>query len=134
MNETEQLATAHRLLGLEAFASTCEFRPIMDQVTSRWAQLIVAALLIEPHRFSELASRIGGISQKMLSQNLKALVRAGIVARAVEPTIPPKVTYSLTELGTGLAGPLTALIAWFGGHSEQLLRATAAYDSEYGRP
>ncbi len=102
----------------------------MDQVTSRWSQLIVAALLIEPHRFSALATRIGGISQKMLSQNLKALVRAGIVARAVEPATPPKVTYSLTELGTSLAKPLTELIAWFGGHSDQLLAATVKYDGQ----
>ncbi|WP_345803297.1 helix-turn-helix domain-containing protein [Microbacterium sp. AZCO] len=130
MTETEQLATAHRLLELEAFASTCEFRPIMDQVTSRWAQLIVAALLIEPHRFSALASRIGGISQKMLSQNLKALVRAGLVSRDVVPTIPPQVTYSLTELGTSLAKPMTELIAWFGRHSDQLLQATTAHDDQ----
>lgn len=102
----------------------------MDQVTSRWAQLIVAALLIEPHRFSALSARIGGISQKMLSQNLKALVRVGLVERVVEPSVPPKVTYSLTDLGISLAGPLTDLIAWFGGHSAELLDATAAYDAQ----
>jgi hypothetical protein len=69
-----------------------------------------------------LHARVGGISQKMLSQNLKALVRAGLVARHVAPTNPPQVTYSLTELGASLAGPLTDLIRWFG--REQLL-ATA---------
>ncbi|MET0424765.1 MAG: helix-turn-helix domain-containing protein [Actinoplanes sp.] len=128
MTEGKQLASAARLLAGDTFDSACATRPIMDRVTSRWATLIVAALITGPHRFSALHARIGGISQKMLSQNLKELVRAGLVARDVEPTVPPQVTYSLTDLGRSLAGPLTELFIWFGHHQDELLQAQDAYD------
>src|SRR5215469_6670136 len=108
--ETEQVATASRLLAFDTFDQKCALRPIMDRTTSRWSTLIVAALIAGPHRFAQLHARVGGISQKMLSQNLKAPTRAGLVDREVAPTIPPQVTYSLTELGVSLAGPLTELI------------------------
>jgi DNA-binding HxlR family transcriptional regulator len=129
MPEPQQLSTATQILADDTFDSRCPFRPIMDQVTSRWATLIVAALLTGPHRFSELHGRVGGISQKMLSQNLKALVRHGLAAREVEPTVPPQVTYSLTDLGVSLAGPLTALIGWFGANRAELFTAMDAYDA-----
>ena len=127
--ETEQVATASRLLAYDTFDNTCPLRPIMDQTTSRWATLIISALVAGPHRFAQLHARVGGISQKMLSQNLKALARAGLVARHVAPTNPPQVTYSLTELGISLAGPLTDLIGWFGRHGDELLAAQKHYDS-----
>jgi DNA-binding HxlR family transcriptional regulator len=130
MLETEQVATAGRLLAHDTFDSKCALRPIMDQTTSRWATLIVSALIAGPHRFAQLHARVGGISQKMLSQNLKALARAGLVARHVAPTNPPQVTYSLTELGVSLAGPLTDLIRWFGQHGDELLAAQKHYDSQ----
>jgi DNA-binding HxlR family transcriptional regulator len=127
--ETEQVATASRLLAYDTFDNKCVLRPIMDQTTSRWATLIISALIAGPHRFAQLHARVGGISQKMLSQNLKALTRAGLVVRDVAPTNPPQVTYSLTQLGISLAGPLTDLIRWFGQHAEELLAAQKQYDS-----
>jgi DNA-binding HxlR family transcriptional regulator len=130
--ETEQVATASRLLAYDTFDNKCPLRPIMDQTTSRWATLIISALVAGPHRFARLHARVGGISQKMLSQNLKALARAGLVARHVAHTNPPQVTYSLTELGVGLAGPLTDLIGWFGRHGDELLAAQKHYDSHDG--
>jgi DNA-binding HxlR family transcriptional regulator len=63
-------------------------------------------------RFYLLRDRIGGISEKMLSQNLRTFVRDGLVAREVEPTVPPQVTYSLTPLGQELAGTLGLLVQW----------------------
>ncbi|GAB3721953.1 helix-turn-helix domain-containing protein [Amycolatopsis oliviviridis] len=127
--ETEQRATADRLLAHDTFDQKCALRPIIDQTTSRWATLIVSALVSGPHRFARLHARIGGISQKMLSQNLKALGRAGLVSREVASTTPPQVTYSLTELGVSLAGPLTDLLGWFGRHGEELLAAQEHYDN-----
>jgi len=131
VTEPDQLTTAMRLLSNDTFDSKCAFRPIMDQVTSRWATLILAALLTGPHRFSALHARVGGISQKMLSQNLKALARNGLVEREVEPTIPPQVTYSLTDLGRSLAGPLTDLLSWFGRHADELFAAHTDYDRRH---
>ncbi|MEU8587440.1 helix-turn-helix domain-containing protein [Streptomyces sp. NPDC048664] len=132
--ETQQVATAARLLAHDTFDNKCALRPIMDQTTSRWATLIISALIAGPHRFAQLHQRVGGISQKMLSQNLKALARAGLVDRHVAPTNPPQVTYSLTELGVSLAGPLTELIQWFGLHGDELLAAQEHYDSREGSP
>jgi DNA-binding HxlR family transcriptional regulator len=120
---------ARTLLAADTFSRDCPSRAVMDQVTNRWATLILAALINGPHRFFELRDRVDGISQKMLSQNLKALVRAGVVHRAVEPTIPPQVTYSLTDLGVSLAAPLCRLIHWFGEHTPALLQAQADYDN-----
>ena len=128
--ETEQVASASRLLAFDTFDNKCVLRPIMDQTTSRWATLIISALIVGPHRFAQLHARVGGISQKMLSQNLKALARAGLVVRDVAPTNPPQVTYSLTELGVSLAGPLTDLFRWFGQHGDELLAAQDRYDSQ----
>jgi DNA-binding HxlR family transcriptional regulator len=128
------LTVARTLLAADTFSRDCPSRAIMDQVTNRWATLILAALINGPHRFFELRDRVDGISQKMLSQNLKALVRAGVVHRAVEPTIPPQVTYSLTEVGVSLAGPLCELIHWFGQHTPALLQAQADYDNAASSP
>ncbi|MFF1870117.1 helix-turn-helix domain-containing protein [Streptomyces sp. CB03911] len=132
--ETQQVATATRLLAHDTFDNRCALRPIMDRTTSRWATLIISALIGGPHRFAQLHQRVGGISQKMLSQNLKALARAGLVGRHVAPTNPPQVTYSLTELGVSLAGPLTELIQWFGRHGGELLAAQEHYDSQQASP
>ncbi|WP_424950513.1 winged helix-turn-helix transcriptional regulator [Deinococcus sp.] len=101
----------------------------MDQVTNRWATLVLVALSGGPLRFSALNARVEGISQKMLSQNLKALVRAGLVDRAVIPTVPPQVTYSLTALGADLTPLLYSLIHWIGEHTGELLTAQASYDA-----
>ena len=53
----------------DVFQRDCAGRDILDHVTSRWATLILASLVAGPHRFSELNAKIGGISEKMLSQN-----------------------------------------------------------------
>jgi DNA-binding HxlR family transcriptional regulator len=63
-------------------------------------------------RFSDLERAIAGISQKMLTQQLRRLERDGIVARIVHPQVPPKVEYYLTEWGQSLCPALDALLAW----------------------
>jgi DNA-binding HxlR family transcriptional regulator len=134
MATSEQLQSAYRLLSGDTFDSRCASRPIVDQVTTRWGTLIIAALITGPYRFSALHQRVGGISQKMLSQNLKYLVRCGLVDRLVEPTVPPQVTYSLTEMGESLAEPLCALLTWFGSHSEALVTAQQRHDALTSTP
>ncbi|MFI5933109.1 winged helix-turn-helix transcriptional regulator [Actinoplanes sp. NPDC051494] len=129
METPDLMATANRLLAGDTFESTCPSRPVMSQVTTRWSLLIVAALITGPHRFAALRDKIGGISEKMLSQNLKNLVRAGLVGRDVQPTVPPQVTYTLTDLGMSLAEPLCALLGWFGNHTPDLLEAQSRYDA-----
>jgi len=121
MATAKQRRTAQKLLADDTFPDNCPTRAVLDRITTRWSTLILAALVLEPHRFAELRRRVEGISEKMLSQNLKTLVEYGLVHREVEPTIPPKVTYSLTPLGDDFAVTLCELINWVGRHAEDLL-------------
>ncbi len=126
--ENERLRAALTLLDVDALGQTCPTRKIVEQVTSRWGTLVLAVLATGPHRFAAVRDRIGGISEKMLAQTLKQLVRAGLVDRAVDASVPPQVTYSLTELGAGLATPLCELIQWLGEHTPEIVRAQQTYD------
>ena len=64
----------------------------------------------------------------MLSRTLRGLERDGLVARRVEPVVPPRVHYALTELGLSLEGPLANLRAWAEEHMAEVDRAGAAYN------
>ncbi len=90
----------------------CPSRRLLDRIGDRWTVLIVGALDPGPQRFSALAARVGGISQKMLTQTLRSLERDGFVTRTVYPEIPPHVEYELTALGRSLQEPLRALEEW----------------------
>ncbi|MFE5943353.1 winged helix-turn-helix transcriptional regulator [Streptomyces sp. NPDC056480] len=90
----------------------CPSRLVLEHVTSRWGVLVLAALLERSYRFSELRRHIGGVSEKMLAQTLQTLERDGFVHRDAKPVIPPRVDYSLTELGTGAARQVWELARW----------------------
>ncbi|MEV6126271.1 helix-turn-helix domain-containing protein [Streptomyces violaceusniger] len=79
-------------------------------------------------RYTALRRRLDGVSEKMLTQTLRALERDGLVRRTVHPEIPPRVEYELTELGVTLRGPLLALTDWSMCHMDEVLEARAAYD------
>jgi DNA-binding HxlR family transcriptional regulator len=118
----------------DVFAADCPVRPIFGDITSRWATLVLAALVTRPHRFSELAARIGGISEKMLSQTLRALTRDGLVSRTVTPTVPIQTSYQLTALGTDLMPRLMGLVTWVDHHTGTIQVAQAAYDADTPLP
>lgn len=88
----------------------CPSREVLEHVTSRWGALTLAALSSEPARFGELRRRIHGISEKMLSQTLKALEADGLVDRRVQSTLPPHVDYALTPAGEKVADAVQVLI------------------------
>ncbi|TQM15493.1 winged helix-turn-helix transcriptional regulator [Pseudonocardia kunmingensis] len=117
----------------DAFNSDCPGRTVFVHLTNRWGILILTALRDGPLRFYLLRDRIGGISEKMLSQNLRAFVRDGLIEREVEPSVPPKVSYALTPLGVGAAEPLKALVAWIGTHTPEVLAAQERHDAATGR-
>ncbi|CAM5248866.1 helix-turn-helix domain-containing protein [Streptomyces xanthochromogenes] len=93
----------------EVFHTDCPARDMVDHVTSRWGIWVLISLRSNALRFYELRESIQGVSEKMLSQTLRALVLDGLVWREVEPTTPPQVTYGLTEFGQDVAEPLTDL-------------------------
>ncbi|MFF1282920.1 winged helix-turn-helix transcriptional regulator [Streptomyces sp. NPDC058299] len=103
----------------------CPTRQLLDRIGTKWMSMVLKVLAQEAPdelRFAELRRRIPGISQKMLSATLQSLVRDGLVARRVEPTVPPAVHYRLTELGLSLERPLSALRVWAETHIPEIDR------------
>lgn len=86
---------------------------------------MLVALRERTHRFSELRRRVGGVSEKMLSQTLQALEKDGFVRREMFPEIPPRVEYSLTQLGEEVAARVQALADWIEGNLGRILTARA---------
>lgn len=113
-----------------AFTVECPGRAVFNHIASRWGLLLLVTLGEGPLRFHLLRDRIEGISEKMLSQTLKSLVRDGLVRRLVEPTIPPRVTYELTPIGADLAAPLREVIERLGRLVPDIIAAQLTYDRQ----
>lgn len=111
----------------------CPSRGILEHVTSRWAVLILAALLDHTYRFSALRRTVGGVSEKMLAQTLQALERDGFVLRDAKPVIPPHVEYSLTPLGREAAEQVWGLARWTEQRIAAVLDARETYDAARAR-
>jgi DNA-binding HxlR family transcriptional regulator len=114
---------------VDVYAKDCPSRQVLDRVGDTWSVLIVGSLANETRRYSELAQQIGGISPKMLTQTLRGLERDGLITRTVHPVIPPRVDYTLTDLGKSLLGLVEALSAWAEVHISDVIAARAAYDA-----
>ena len=113
----------------DCFVRGCVSRSVLAHVTGRWGWLIVAALRRTPTlRFSALRTQIEGISEKMLAQTLRELERDGVVRRKSFDEVPPRVEYSLTQLGTGIAEHIDALRSYIETHVRDLVHARADYD------
>ncbi|MFC5067876.1 winged helix-turn-helix transcriptional regulator [Flaviflagellibacter deserti] len=94
------------------FDETCSARHALELIASKWTMLILPALAEGPMRNGALLRRIGGISQKMLTQTLKDLERNGLVIREDRQTVPPHVEYRLSEVGRSLSDTLAVLDRW----------------------
>lgn len=106
----------------------CPHRLVVEHVTSRWGVLVLIQLLERPYRFSELRRAIGRVSEKMLTQTLQTLERDGLVHRDAKPVIPPRVDYSLTDLGREAAEQVRALALWTARRMDDVEKARQAYD------
>lgn len=90
----------------------CAVEATLKVIGGRWKLLILRELFQGTKRFSELHRGILGITQKMLTQQLREMESHGIVYRRVYPEVPPKVEYSLTPLGLSLCPILSAMHEW----------------------
>ena len=100
----------------DVFLADCPARAALDLIADTWSVVVLVGLAHGPRRYTFLLERAGGISKKMLTQTLRRLADAGLVAR-------PGVRggeYALTGLGESLLGPLTALTAWAEEHASEL--------------
>ncbi len=98
----------------ERMMCICSVKGIMEVVSKKWTICIVSSLGAkeEGYRFNELKDKLDGISSKSLSDRLKELTAEGLVNRDVEPSVPPKVTYTLNEEGRKLQEALMPLVQW----------------------
>lgn len=99
-------------LNADAFCDTCPTRAALDRLAGKWTVLIVDLLGDGRCRFRDLSKRIGGISQKMLTQTLRELEADGYVTRTAFPVVPPRVEYELTPLGESLHQLLSQVRDW----------------------
>jgi DNA-binding HxlR family transcriptional regulator len=114
----------------DVFLAECPSRQLLDRISDKWATLVLVGLEDGPQRYSELARRIAGVSQKMLTQTLRSLERDGLVTRTVAATVPATVTYELTPLGRSLQEVMHQLKLWAESHMASVLEARASYDAQ----
>lgn len=107
----------------------CEgVREVLGFIGDKWSVLIIVILNDGPRRFNELKSSIDGISQRMLTRNLRTLERSGILNRTVEPSVPPSVHYALTPLGKTLIKPMQTIAEWAYENYQTIQNSHKAYD------
>ena len=90
----------------------CPSRDVLKRVTSRWSVLILLALQGQTLRFSVLRRAVGGVSERMLAQNLRYLEEDGFVQRIAYDVVPPHVEYRLTLLGREVSEQVVGLADW----------------------
>lgn len=90
----------------------CPVATTVQLIGNKWKLLIIRNLLDRPQRFTELKNGVPGISQKVLTDNLRAMESDGIVSREVFAEVPPRVIYSLTDIGQSLLPIIDAMADW----------------------
>jgi DNA-binding HxlR family transcriptional regulator len=90
----------------------CPVETTLMLISDRWKVLILRDLLEGTKRFGELKKSVGGISQKVLTANLRAMEESGLLSRKVYAEVPPRVEYTLTETGYSLRPVLDAMKVW----------------------
>lgn len=106
----------------------CGIRLMLDRLGEQWTVMALAELSAGPRRYRELEHALAGISQRMMTLTLRRLERDGHVLRHVEPTVPPSVTYELTELGRSFADQVASLIIWSRRHKAEIEMAHERFD------
>jgi DNA-binding HxlR family transcriptional regulator len=90
----------------------CPVQGTVNAISGKWKVLAIWHLGFGPRGFSQLRDLLRGVSEKVLTAQLRQLEADGIVHRAVTETSPPRVTYSLTDAGEELIGPMGSLCTW----------------------
>jgi DNA-binding HxlR family transcriptional regulator len=111
----------------------CPTRVVLDRLADKWTVLVIGQLAAGTMRFAELRRAVDGISQKMLTSTLRDLERDGLVKRQLYASVPPKVEYSLTPLGSSLINKMQGLCLWAEDHIDQVLKAREDFDRRLPR-
>ena len=109
-------------------AVDCPIRNVLDRVGDKWSILVI--MMLGDHgtlRFNELNTHIGTISQKMLTVTLKTLEADGLITRTLYPQIPPRVEYTLTDMGRSLLPAVAMLSDWATANMPAIVAARTQY-------
>lgn len=90
----------------------CPVATAVQLIGNKWKLLIMRNLLARPWRFNELQKDLDGISQKVLTDNLRSMEKDGTITRTVYPEVPPRVEYALSELGESMRPIINSMQAW----------------------
>ncbi|MGL5315428.1 MAG: winged helix-turn-helix transcriptional regulator [Peptostreptococcaceae bacterium] len=90
----------------------CPVEMTLQLIGDKWKVLIIRDLLSGTKRFGELKKSVSGITQKVLTSNLRSMEDSGLVTREVFPEVPPRVEYTLTETGYSLKSILDSMLIW----------------------
>ena len=104
---------------MKARETNCPAEFTLAMISGRWKIPLIFHLLAGAKRFSELSRELTGVSQKMLTQQLREMERNGLVERKVYAQVPPKVEYALTSLGRSLKPVVDAMCQWGELHGAQ---------------
>jgi len=113
----------------DVWSADCPSRRVLELIANKWALLLIPLLRGKPQRNNELLRKVGGISQKMLTQTLRELERHGIVHRRDYGEVPPRVEYSLTPLGRSLAQLVRRIEDWVESNYSRMTRVVQSYDA-----
>lgn len=106
-------STTEPVPGADATAlPACPVETTLMLIGNKWKVLIIRDLLDGPRRFGELKRSVTGVSQKVLTQQLRAMEADGLLTRTVYPEVPPHTEYALTPLGHSLRPVLESLQSW----------------------
>lgn len=120
----------------DVLAPDCPSRVVFERIGERWTMFVLLALERGGTlRFGELRERVGRVTPKVLTETLRALEADGLIARRAFRDSPPRVEYSLTELGISLLDPIRAMREWAEAHVPEVLAARdRAADTEHEQP
>ena len=99
-------------------------------ISDKWKVMLLRDLWDGTKRFSELRLSVGSVSQKVLTANLRQMERDGLVHREVYPEVPPRVEYSLTEMGQSLVPLINDLTAWAQKNMARIMSHRRAVESD----
>ena len=108
-------------------------RDLLGRIADKWSLVVIDELGEDTMRFSQLQKKIGGISQKMLTQTLRELEKDGLVDRFVYAEVPPRVEYRLTKMGYSLGETVCGLWEWAADNSAAINKARSDFESKNKR-
>lgn len=101
----------------------CPVATAVQLIGNKWKLLIIRNLRMHPWRFNELLRDLQGISQKVLTDNLRSMEKDGLVTRTVYAEVPPRVVYSLSDIGETLKPVLDSLAIWGNEYKELISKS-----------